>query len=143
MSKIEEIINFLTNDLNIKISNKKRDLIINRFYPDIKDKIYWSVHIEERRKTFFYEGILTKEEYDFIKTLPPDTNITFNSDYKDDDDDEGEICDISFEEDVNEIKALYDKGYKESASYCDLMFYLYENEKLKKNVDIKRDVCCS
>ncbi len=38
MSKIDEIINFLTNDLNIKISNKKRDLIINRFYPDFKDK---------------------------------------------------------------------------------------------------------
>ena len=132
MSKIDEIINFLTNDLNIKISNKKRDLINNNFYPDIKDKIYWSIDIEERRKTFFYEGIITKEEYDLIKTLPPETNITFNSDYKDDDDDEGEICDISFEEDANEIKNLYDKGFKESESYCDLMFYLYENEKLKK-----------
>lgn len=131
MSKIDEIINFLTNDLNIKISNKKKDLINNKFYPDIKDKIYWSVHIEERRKTFFYEGIITKEEYEKIKTLPPNTNITFNTDYKDDDDDEGEICDISFEEDINEIKELYDKGYKKSASYCDLMFYLYENEILK------------
>jgi thiol-disulfide isomerase/thioredoxin len=44
--------------------------------PDIKDKIYWSVDIEERRKTFFYEGIITKDEYEKIKTLPPDTNIT-------------------------------------------------------------------
>ena len=61
MSKIDEIINFLTNDLNIKISNKKRDLINNKFYPDIKDKIYWSIDIEERRKTFFYEGIITKD----------------------------------------------------------------------------------
>ena len=66
-----------------------------------------------------------------IKTLPPDTNITFNTDYKDDDDDEGEICDISFEEDANEIKKLYDKGFKKSTTYCDLMFYLYENEILK------------
>jgi hypothetical protein len=108
MPKIDEIINFLTNDLNIKISNKKIDLINNKFYPDIKDKIYWSVDIEERRKSFFYEGIITKEEYDLIKTLPPDTNITFNSDYKDDDDDEGDISEIIFVDDINEIKDLYD-----------------------------------
>ena len=128
MSKIDEIINFLTNDLNIKISNKKRDLINNKFYPDIKDKIYWSVDIEERRKSFFYEGIITKDEYEKIKTLPPDTNITFNTDYKDDDDDVGEIRDILFIDDINKVKNIYDKGYEESASYCDLMFYLYENE---------------
>ncbi len=48
MSKIDEIINFLTNNLNITISNKEIDLIINKFYPDIKDKIYWSIDIEER-----------------------------------------------------------------------------------------------
>ena len=65
--KIDEIINFLTNDLNITISNKKRDLIINKFYPDINNKIYWSIDIEERRKSFFYEGIITKKEYDLIK----------------------------------------------------------------------------
>ena len=131
MSKIDEIINFLINDLNIKISNKKIDLINNKFYPDIKDKIYWSVDIEERRKTFFYEGIITKEEYDLIKTLPPDTNIQFNSDYKDEDEDEGNISEISFIDDVNNVKKIYDKGFEESASYCDLMFYLYENEILK------------
>ena len=134
MSKIDEIINFLTNDLNIKISNKKRDLINNKFYPDIKDKIYWSIDIEERRKTFFYEGIITKGEYDLIKTLPPDTNITFNNDYKDDDDDEGDISEIIFIDDINKVKKVYDKGFKENASYCDLMFYLYENEKLKKKI---------
>jgi hypothetical protein len=132
MSKIDEILNFLTNDLNIKISNKKIDLINNKFYPDIKDKIYWSVHIKERRKTFFYEGIITKDEYDLIKTLPSDTNITFNSDYKDDDDDEGDISEIIFIDDVNKVKKIYDKRFEENASYCDLMFYLYENEILKK-----------
>jgi hypothetical protein len=40
MSKIDEILNFLTNDLNITISNKKREQVINRFYPDINNKIY-------------------------------------------------------------------------------------------------------
>ena len=127
MPVIDEVLYFLTNDLNIKISNKKRDLIINKFYPDIKDKIYWSIDIEERRKSFFYEGIITKEEYEKIKTLPPDTNITFNSDYKDDDDDEGDISEISFIDDVNKVKKIYDKGLGKNASYCDLMFSLYEN----------------
>jgi hypothetical protein len=68
MSFIDEVLNFITNDLNITISNKKRDLINDKFYLGIKDKIYWSVDIKERRKTFFYEGTITKEEYDLIKT---------------------------------------------------------------------------
>jgi hypothetical protein len=114
MSKIDEIINFLTNDLNIKISNKKRDLINNKFYPDIKDKIYWSIDIEERRKTFFYEGIITKDEYEKMKTLAPDTNIRFNNNYKDDDDDEGNLSEISFIDDVNKVNIYMIKGLKKT-----------------------------
>ncbi len=44
----DEVLNVLTNDLNIKISNKKRGIIINMFYPDMKDKIYWSISNDER-----------------------------------------------------------------------------------------------
>jgi len=132
MAFVDKVINYITDELNIEITEKNKELIMDKFYPDIKDKIYWSVDIEERRKTFFYEGIITKEEYDLIKTLPPDTNIKFNSDYKDDDDDEGDISEISFLDGANEIKDLYDKGFKDSPTYCDLMFYLYENEILKK-----------
>ena len=132
MSVVDKVIEFITNDLNIEITEKNKELILDKFYPYIKDKIYWSVDIEERRKSFFYEGIITKEEYEKIKTLPPDTNIKFNNDYKDDDDDEGDLSEITFkEDDKNEIKKLYDKGFKKSTTYCDLMFYLYENEILK------------
>ena len=131
MSIVDKVLEFITDELNIEITEKNKELIIDRFYPDIKDKIYWSVDIEERRKSFFYEGIITKEEYDLIKTLPPDTNIKFNSDYKDDDDDEGNISEISFIDDVNKVKKIYDNGFEKNASYCDLMFYLYENEILK------------
>ncbi len=56
MPVIDEVLYFLTNDINIKISNIKRDLIINKFYPDIKDKIYWSIDIEERRRLFFMKA---------------------------------------------------------------------------------------
>ena len=131
MAFVDKVINYITDELNIEITEKNKELIMDKFYPDIKDKIYWSVDIEERRKTFFYEGIITKEEYDLIKTLPPDTNITFNSDYKDDDDDVGEISEISFIDDANKVKKIYDRGFEENAAYCDLMFYLYENEILK------------
>ena len=132
MAFVDKVINYITDELNIEITEKNKELIMDKFYPDIKDKIYWSVDIEERRKSFFYEGIITKEQYDLIKTLPPDTNVIFNSDYKDDDDDEGNISEISFIDDVNKVKYIYDKGFEENASYCDLMFYLYENKKFKK-----------
>ena len=135
MSKIDEIINFLTNDLNIKISNKKIDLINNKFYPNINNLIYWSIGIQARHHESFYEGIITKEEYEKIKTLPPDTCIAFPEIAKYVND-ECELEDIinSFEEDDNdnikEIKKLIDKGFRKCATYFDLMFYLYENEKL-------------
>ena len=79
MSVVDRVIEFITNDLNIKISKKNKELIIDKFYPDIKEKIYWSISIDERRIEFFYEGITSKDEYEKIKTLSPDTHIMFNS----------------------------------------------------------------
>ena len=131
MSIVDKVIEFITNDLNIEITEKNKELIIDKFNPYIKDKIYWSIDIEEGRKSFFYEGIITKEEYEKIKTLPPDTNIIFNSDYKDDDD-EGDLSKITFIDDINKVEKKYYKGFEKEASYCDLMFYLYEYEILKK-----------
>jgi hypothetical protein len=132
MSKIDEIINFLTNDLNIKISNKKIDLINNKFYPDINNKNYWSINIYERTSEFFYEGIITKDEYEKIKILAPDTHILFEYGCNNNDD-EGDLSEISFIDDVKKIKELYDKGFKKSITYFDLIDYLYENEILKKS----------
>ncbi len=75
MFVIDKVINYITDELNIEITEKNKELIINRFYPDIKDKIYWSIDIDERHSSFFYEGIISKDEYEKIKTLPPDTYI--------------------------------------------------------------------
>jgi hypothetical protein len=111
MPVIDEILNFLTNDLNIKISNKTIDLINNKFYPNIKDKIYWSISIEARHHDSFYEGIISKEEYDKLKTLPPDTQIDFPEIDKYVND-ECELKEISFKEDVNEKKNYMIKDLK-------------------------------
>ena len=53
MSKIDEIIEFLTNDLNTKISNKKRDLINNKFYPDIIIKFIGQLIFMNEQVNFF------------------------------------------------------------------------------------------
>ncbi len=128
MSVVDRVIEFITNDLNIKISKKNKELIINKFYPDIKDKFYWCVDGDG-----FYEGIISKEEYEKIKTLPSDTQIDFPeiAKYVNDECKLKEISE-SFKEDIDKIKTLYDKGFQDCATYFDLMFYLYENKILEK-----------
>ncbi len=36
MPVIDEVLYFLTNDLNIEITEKNKELIIDKFYPDVK-----------------------------------------------------------------------------------------------------------
>jgi len=59
MPIVEDVLDYLINDLKIKISKKNKDLVLDKFYPDIKDKLYWSFEIEYS----FYEGIVSKEDY--------------------------------------------------------------------------------
>ena len=118
MSLIEKVIEFVTKKLSIEINEENQKLILDEFYPDIEDKIYWSF-LEYR----LYEGIITKDEYAKIKALPQDTYICFGSVVKYVDD-ECELNEIKFSDDVNEIKKYYDQGYKTSFSYFDLMAHL-------------------
>jgi hypothetical protein len=118
MSLIEKVIEFVTKKLSIEINAENQKLILDEFYPDIEDKIYWSF-LEYR----LYEGIITKDEYAKIKALPQDTYICFGSVVKYVDD-ECELNEIKFSDDVNEIKKYYDQGYKTSFSYFDLMDHL-------------------
>ena len=132
MPIVEDVLDYLINDLKIKISKKNKDLVLDKFYPDIKDKLYWCFEIEES----FYEGIVSKEEYEKIKTLPPDTEIVFAQIdkyvY-----DECEIKDIPFTDDINKIKKLFDKGFKDSETYYNLM----TNDKIEELLEqIKENV---
>ncbi len=118
MSRIEKVIEFVTKKLSIEINEENQKLILDEFYPDIEDKIYWYF-----ANYSLYEGIITKDEYSKIKALPQETIIKFGSivNYVED---ECEINEISFTENVNEIKNIYDKGYKTSYTYFDWMDHL-------------------
>ena len=127
MPIVDDVLKYLTKNLNIKISKKNKDLVIEKFYPEIKDKIYWCCHCDY---SGFYEGIISKEEYEKIKTLPLDTNITFEQITKYEDN-ECYLEEIEFSDEIDKIKKLIDKGFKECTTYFNLMNYLYENENLK------------
>jgi hypothetical protein len=127
MPVIDDVINYITNDLNIKISNKKRDQIIDKFYPDIKNKVYWSISVSCRVMDFFYEGMISKEEYEEIKLKPPKTSIYFGSHAKYVDED-GCLDELSFSEDIQKLKKFYDKGGENSNNYFDLMGYLNDKD---------------
>ena len=122
---VDEVLDIIENDLNIKISKKKKQIIYDKFYPDIKDKIYWSYRIEDS----FYEGIISKEEYEKIKTLSPKTKIQFdeiaNNLY-----DVGILEEFYFTEDKNDIRKFYDRGGEGGEKYFNLMEYFYDCDKL-------------
>ena len=112
MSKIDEILNFLTNDLNIKISKKNKDLIINKFYPDIKDRVLWFLEIENETT---YGGILNKNDYEKIMRLSPETVIDLRA---------SKLKDISFKDDIDTLKAYYENDHyfsDEDIEYFDLI----------------------
>ena len=127
MALIEKVIEFVTKKLNIEINEETQKLILDEFYPDIEDKIHW-YFLEYR----LYEGIITKDEYEKIKALPQDTYIYFGSVAKYVDD-ECELNEIKFSDDINKIKTFYDQGYKTSFSYFDLIDHFYNEEIFKKN----------
>lgn len=98
MSKIDEIINFLTNDLNIKISIKKKELIFDKFYPNIKNRILWFLEIENDTT---YGGILNKKHYEKMMTLSPETVIDIGIV-------PSKLKEISFKDDIDTLKEYYD-----------------------------------
>ena len=125
MSLVDKVVSFITDELKIDINEENKKLIVEKFYPDIKDKLYWSCICDCR----LYEGIVSKEDYEKIKTLPPTTNICFAEIAKYVDD-ECELKYISFTDDINKIKQYYDiEGRNSRDNFC-LMSYFYDQGKL-------------
>lgn len=84
---------------------------------DITDNlIYWSIDIDERHISFFYDGIITKEEYECIKKLDGKTNINF-----------GEITKYSYAIcEINEIEF--------STNQKDINMFLNGNKRTSKDL---------
>ena len=101
MPVVDEILNFLTNDLNIKISGKKKELIKNKFYPDIKNRILWFLEIENETT---YGGILNKKHYEKMMTLSPETVIDIGIA-------PSKLKEISFKDDIDTLKEYYDNEH--------------------------------
>ena len=126
VSPIDKVIDFITNELNIEITEKNKELIMDKFYPDIKNNIFWFFYIDDEE----YEGMITKEEYDIIKTLSPETDIYFNGLSKD-----GDYCklkDIKFQYKIDTLKEMYDKGdyyyIEQHSEQFDLVSFLCAND---------------
>ena len=98
MPVVDEILNFLTNDLNIKISEKKKELIFDKFYPNIKNRILWFLEIENDTT---YGGILTKKHYEKMMTLSPETVIDIGIA-------PSKLKEISFKDDIDTLKEYFD-----------------------------------
>ncbi len=101
MPIVDEILNFLTNDLNIKISEKKKELVFDKFYPNIKNRILWFLEIENDTT---YGGILNKKHYEKMMTLSPETVIDIGIA-------PSKLKEISFKDDIDTLKEYYDNEY--------------------------------
>ena len=101
MSVVDRVIEFITNDLNIKISNKKKKLIFDKFYPNIKNRILWFLEIENDTT---YGGILNKKHYEKMMTLSPETVIDIGIA-------PSKLKEISFKDDIDTLKEYYDNEY--------------------------------
>jgi hypothetical protein len=125
MSVIDKVISFITDESKIEITEKNNEHIMDKFFPDIKDKIIWFFEIDDEE----YEGMINKK-YDIIKTVYPEADVYFNGWSK-----ERYYCklkDIEFKYEMNTLKEVYDKGenyYKEQQmDEFDLVYFLYDND---------------
>mmetsp|Transcript_1683 Transcript_1683/g.4624 ORF Transcript_1683/g.4624 Transcript_1683/m.4624 type:complete len:138 (-) Transcript_1683:36-449(-) len=69
---LTKIIDFMENELKIKISKEKKQKLINHFYEKAKKYIYWSCNIDIRHDSYFFDGIIKRKEYEQIKQLDGD-----------------------------------------------------------------------
>ncbi len=119
MSIVDKVIDFITDELNIDINEENKKLIIAKFYPDIEDKVYWYFEYKSYHRDVFYNGVITKKDFEYLKTLPQNIGINLDGYDKYVSDDCG-LENIQFKDDVDEIKKCYDRGNMKK-KYFDLM----------------------
>ena len=128
MPTIDDVVKFITDELNIGITEKNKELIIEKFYEGIKNKINWYLDIDDD----MCEDMITNEEYNRIKTLSPETDI-YISGRADIDGDKCKLKDILFKNDPDTLKELYDEGEhyytnRQIIEEIDLMHFLFQDD---------------
>ena len=72
MALVDKVIEFVTKKLSIEINEENQKLLLDEFFPDIEDKIYWYF-----ANYSLYEGIVTKDEYSKNKSITTRDNYNF------------------------------------------------------------------
>ena len=125
---MEEIIRFMKDELKIKISKEKEQKIIEKFTDrTYDDMVYWYIDIDERKITFFFDGFITKQDYEKIKTLDDKTELCFGEIAKHTEA-EAYLSELSFVENKEDILKRV-KGNKRND--FDLMEYLHNQDIMK------------
>ena len=124
MPVIEEIIHYLNENLHYRISKKSINKLYQHFYPELNDNVYWSIDINESSMTFFFDGVISKEDYKKICEMDKKTEINF-----------GEISkhceatayieELKFTTDKDEIVIFYDGN---NHNEFELILFFKENE---------------
>ena len=122
---IQEIINYMKDELKIKISKNKELNLLEKFRNrTYEDSVYWYISVDERTITFFYDGLITKKEYEKIKTIDKNKNIFFGEIakhcYAD-----AKLHEIIFIEDEHEILKRMNCNQRND---FDLMEFLYVHD---------------
>ena len=114
MPIVDDVVKFITDELNIEITEKNKELIMDKFYPNIKDRILWSLKIDNETT---YGGILIKKHYEKIMTLSPETELNVW-------DKPSKLKEISFNDDIYTLKKHYENDHyytDEDIEYYDLI----------------------
>ena len=70
---INNSISFMKEKQNIIITDEQLEEIKKHFYKDAEDLIYWCYTSND----FYFEGIISKNLYEFIKTLDQEKEYSF------------------------------------------------------------------
>ena len=114
MPIVDDVVKFITDELNIEITEKNKELIMDKFYPNIKNNILWSIKIDNATT---YGGILTKKHYERIMTLSPETELNIGIA-------PSNLKEISFKDDIDTLKEYYENDHyfsDEDIEYFDLI----------------------
>ena len=99
---------------NFNISEEQEQEIKNHFYKEAENLIYWSYYENNKVFSHLYEGIITKDFYDYVKTLDENKIFAFNTPVDNYDFVDYTIKDLEFNEDPEFIIAylnLHNKIY--------------------------------